>query len=257
MCLVVLAVGQNPDYPLVLAGNRDEFHSRPTADADWWPDRPGVLGGRDLEAGGTWLALHRSGRFATVTNYRDADSPASGLTSRGQLVTGFVEGDAAPREFVESIDGDAYAGFNLIVGDGEKLAYASNRGGGVRDLPAGLYGLSNALLDAPWHKVELSKRGLESLVRGGTPDDAALLELLEDRTRGPVDPAVAERLGESTAGAITAPFVVNPVYGTRCSTVVTLSRDSHWHFIERRFDRAGFATGESVYDFGPDSRRPA
>ncbi len=257
MCLVVLAVGKSPDYPLVLAGNRDEFHARPTADAHWWQDRPDVLGGRDLEAGGSWLALHRSGRFATVTNYRDADSPPSGLTSRGQLVTDFIEGNTTPRDFVDSVDGDAYAGFNLIVGDRDKLAYASNRGGGVRDLPAGLYGLSNALLDGPWHKVEHSKRGLASLIRGGKLDDTALLELLEDKTRGPVDPAEAVRLGETTASAITAPFVVNPEYGTRCSTVVTLSRDSRWHFVERRFDRAGFATGESVYDFGPGSRTPA
>ena len=257
MCLVVLAVRQSPDYPLVVAGNRDEFHARPTADAGWWTDRPDVLGGRDLEAGGSWLALHRRGRFATVTNYRDADSPPPGLTSRGQLVADFVEGDATPRKFVETVDGDAYAGFNLIVGDRHGVAYASNRGGGARELPAGVYGLSNALLDGPWHKVEHSKRGLLSLIRSGSLDDEAFLGMLNDRTQGPVDPAVADRLGETAARAITAPFVVNPEYGTRCSTLVTLSRDSCWHFVERRFDREGNVTGESVYDFEARSTTPA
>ena len=253
MCLVVLAIGQSPDYPLILAGNRDEFHARPTADAGWWPDKPDVLGGRDLEAGGSWLALHRRGRFATVTNYRDADAPAAGLESRGQLVTGFVEGDASARDYVDAVDGSAYAGFNLIVGDQNGIAYASNRGGGARELPAGLYGLSNTLLDGPWDKVERSKRGLASLIREDALDDESLLTLLGDRTQGPVEPAEAERLGDTTARAITAPFVVNPEYGTRCSTLVTRRSDSRWRLLERRFDPDGNQNGESVYEFEPVS----
>ena len=251
MCLVVLAIGQSSNLPLILAGNRDEFHARPTADAGWWPDKPDVLGGRDLEAGGSWLALHRRGRFATVTNYRDAEPPATGLQSRGQLVTGFVEGSASPRDYVDAVDGTAYAGFNLIVGDHESVAYASNRGGGVRDLPAGLYGLSNALLDGPWDKVERSKRGLAALLRNSAVDDESLFELLGDRVQGPVDPAEAERLGDTVARAITAPFIVNPRYGTRCSTLVTRTSDSRWRLLERRFDPVGNRSGDSIYEFEP------
>ncbi len=247
MCLVVIAIGQCPDYPLILAGNRDEFHARPTADAHWWTDKPDVIGGRDLEAGGTWLALHRSGRFATVTNYRDAEAPAAGLKSRGHLVTGFLDSDAKPRDYVNTIDGTGYAGFNLIVGDADGIAYASNRGGGVRTLPAGLYGLGNALLDGPWEKVERSKTALAALIRTATIDDESMMDLLQDRTPGHVDPAEAVRLGETTARAITAPFVVNPDYGTRCSTLVTLDRDSRWRLVERRFDAGGNRVGDSVY----------
>ncbi len=117
MCLVVLAIGQSKEYPLILAGNRDEFHSRPTQKADWWPDNPDVVGGRDLQAGGTWLALHRNGRFATVTNFRDAQPVSPRFRSRGHLVTEFLESDQPPLQYLEAIDGPAYAGFNLIVGD--------------------------------------------------------------------------------------------------------------------------------------------
>lgn len=249
MCLVVLAIGQSPDYPLILLGNRDEFHARPTADAEWWSDKPGVVGGRDLEAGGSWLALHRGGRFATVTNYRDAESPAAGLKSRGHLVTDYLEGDVTPRDFLLTIDGTDYAGFNLIVGDENGAAYGSNRGGGLRTLPSGLYGLSNALLDGPWDKVERSKRGLESLIRTADVDDESLLGLLRDTGPGDVDPAEADRLGETAARAITAPFIVMPGYGTRCSTLVTLDRDSRWRLVERRFDADGNRIGDSAYSF--------
>ena len=134
MCLIVLAIGQHPEYPLVLAANRDEFHARPTADADWWDDRPDVLGGRDLQAGGTWLAVSRTGRLATVTNFRDAKLPHSGPRSRGHLVTDFLESHARPDDYLDSVDEDAYAGFNLIVADDDGVAYLSNREEGKRIL---------------------------------------------------------------------------------------------------------------------------
>ncbi|MDH3481955.1 MAG: NRDE family protein, partial [Gammaproteobacteria bacterium] len=93
MCLVVLAVGQSQEYPLILAGNRDEFHARPTQKAHWWSDKPNIVGGRDLQAGGTWLALHRDGRYAAVTNFRDAEPVSPGFRSRGHLVMEFLESD--------------------------------------------------------------------------------------------------------------------------------------------------------------------
>ena len=110
MCLIALSVGQHPDYPLILAANRDEFHARPTKEAHWWPDKPDVVGGRDLQAGGTWLALHRDGRFATVTNYRDAMPSKPGHRSRGHLVTGFLDGKLSPEDYLATIDEDRYAG---------------------------------------------------------------------------------------------------------------------------------------------------
>ena len=250
MCLVVLAIGQSPEYPLVLAGNRDEFHARPTAAARWWADKPHILGGRDLQAGGTWLALHRNGRFATVTNYRDAVPVSPRFRSRGFLVTEFLETDDSPQRFAESLDGSAYAGFNLIIGDTDSVAYVSNRGAQARELEPGVYGLSNALLDGPWHKVEKSKRGLADLLQQQVVNESSLLRLLNDRNKATVSEVDTEYLDFDRAHAITAPFIVLPEYGTRCSTVVTADREGRWRLIERRFDAAGVARGDSRFSFG-------
>ena len=247
MCLVVVAIGRSTAYPLILAGNRDEFHARPSAEADWWTDHPDIVGGRDLQAGGTWLALHRHGRFATVTNYRDAELPARGLRSRGHLVADFLEADSSPQEYLENIDGSAYAGFNLIVGDTDNIAYCSNRGAGVRLLGNGVYGLSNALLDGSWDKVERSKQRLDALIESKTLDDERLLDMLSDRRPGQTDSNEAARLGDAAARAITAPFIVTPEYGTRCSTIVTRDADGRWHLVERRFDADGCVTGQSRF----------
>ena len=174
MCLIALALGKVPGYPLVMAANRDEFHARPTQDAHWWPDKPDVLGGRDLQAGGTWLALGRNGRFATVTNFRDAQPPQPQHRSRGHLVTGFLEGELAPEAYLATIEEDAYSGFNLIVGTGTEVAYLSNREDGMRNLTPSVYGLSNALLDGPWHKVESSKQQLSEMIDDNTVNESSL-----------------------------------------------------------------------------------
>jgi uncharacterized protein with NRDE domain len=249
VCLIVLAIGQHPEYALVLAANRDEFHARPTASAGWWEDRPDILGGRDLQAGGTWLAVSRSGRLATVTNFRDAKLPETGPRSRGHLVTDFLAAAASPDDYLDSIDEDAYAGFNLIVADGDEVAYLSNREEGKRSLSPGVYGLSNALLDGPWDKVERSKRRLDELLGNDDVSIATLLRLMDDRNRGPAGEVEHGRLDFDTAHAITAPFIVLPEYGTRCTTVVLVDSDGRWQFFERRFDSRGRCTGESEFSF--------
>jgi len=254
MCLIVLAVGQDPDLPLILAANRDEFHQRPAQAAHWWTDKPDIVGGRDLQAGGTWLALHRSGRFATVTNYRDAQPAAAGFRSRGHLVTGFLESDLAPLRYLDDIDEEAYAGFNLIVGDGKTIAYLSNREPGHRELGSGIYGLSNALLDGDWHKVRRSKQQLSQLVDSDAVNETSLLRLLADRERAPASDIESGDLGFTRAHAISAPFITMPDYGTRCSSTVLMDADGNWRFVERRFDATGKVTGESRFSFAAGVR---
>ena len=249
MCLVVLSIGQHPNYPLILAANRDEFHARPTQDAHWWPDKPDILGGRDLQAGGTWLAVHRDGRFATVTNYRDAKPTSPEYRSRGELVTGFVEGELDPGAYLETISEDDYAGFNLIVGAGTDVAYLSNREDGSRPLGQGTYGLSNALLDGPWDKVERSKRGLSVLIEDDAINEPSLFRLMDDRSKGPVEEVERGRLDFETAHRITAPFIVMENYGTRCTSVLLANKDGEWSFTERRFNPGGRMTGESRFSF--------
>ena len=153
MCLVVFGWQAHPDYRLILAGNRDESHRRPTQDAHWWPDDQSILAGRDLQAGGTWLGVNKSGRFATVTNFRE------GPRSHGQ-----------------------YAGFSLLVSDGNTMSYLSNRDDLESDLIPGVYGLSNASLDTPWPKVLRARSGLESLLNSNTANETELMRLLSDRT---------------------------------------------------------------------------
>lgn len=249
MCLVVLALGQDPNYPLILAANRDEFHARPTAELHWWDNQPEIVGGRDLQAGGSWLALSRRGRFATVTNFRDAEPPIARYRSRGELVAEFLACDLPPEAYLDTIDEGAYSGFNLIVGDAHSVAYLSNREDGRRTLGDGLYGLSNALLDGPWHKVEHSKQLLASLLQRDAVNTSMLMQLMNDRHRAPAADVEAGRLDFATAHAVTAPFIVMPEYGTRCTTVVLLDRDGRWQITERRFDPDGSATGETALSF--------
>ncbi len=249
MCLIVLAIEQHPEFPLILAANRDEFHARPAKNAHWWPDKPGIVGGRDLQAGGTWLALHRNGRFATVTNYRDAKPPSPKYRSRGHLVTDYLESDLAPSAFLDTVDEDAYAGFNLIVGTAGDVAYLSNREEGRRALGPSTYGLSNALLDGPWHKVESIKKKLSALLDADNVNETSLMRLMNNRSRGPVSEVEKGHLDFGTAHAITAPFIVMPDYGTRCTTLVLLDSDGTWHVAERRFDPAGQKAGESRLSF--------
>lgn len=250
MCLVVLGWQQHPDFPLVMAGNRDEFHSRPTENAHWWPDQPDILGGRDLQAGGTWLALHRNGRFATVTNYRDAELPSADFRSRGHLVTEFLNAESSTLDYLNSIDGARYAGFNLLVCDGESLGWYSNRSEGVKILPPGIYGLSNALLDSPWHKVRRARQGLEKLLAENRINESELFRLLADREKAPVNQIESARLPFATAHAISAPFIVLPDYGTRSSSVALLDSNCGWRFKERRFDALGHRSGESAFRIG-------
>jgi uncharacterized protein with NRDE domain len=244
MCLVVLAIHRHPDYPLILAANRDEFHARPAREAHWWQDRPHVFGGRDLQAGGTWLAISRNGRFATVTNYQDAKPSTPDSRSRGYLVTDFLDGDLAPRDYLATIEQGEYSGFNLIVGTPDDVGYLSNRGDGTRALGPGLYGLSNALLDGPWYKVERTRDRLETLLDAGDISETSLMRLMGDRERAPVERVVRGNLDFERAHAISAPFIVTPDYGTRCTSVILADKDGGWRFLERRFDASGGAIGE-------------
>lgn len=249
MCLVVFAWDAHPQYRLLLAANRDEFHARPSRALGWWPDRAGVLAGRDLQAGGSWLAVHRDGRFATVTNYREQARRVPGLESRGALVADFVAGSATPAAFVRSIPAERYAGFSLLAGDGEELWYVSNRGDGPTRLEPGVYGLSNAVLDTPWPKVVRSRDALGALIASGEPGESALIRLMADRTPVPADQVEPGELPFAEERALTAPFIVAADYGTRCTTTVGWRRDGRVSVCERRFDATGRATGDTRIGF--------
>lgn len=217
MCLIVVGWRVHPDYPLVVAANRDEFYARPTAPLGRWPDAPDVIGGLDLEAGGTWLGLSESGRFAAVTNVREPGM-AKGAQSRGALTRSFLTARSSASDYAAGIDGAQHSGFNLLLSDGDTLVYCSNRDGRPRPLAPGIYGLSNYLLDSPWPKLLAARqRFAEALPR--LPDESAFFDLLADQS------IVADENLPSTGVPIewerllSAIFVTSESYGTRASTV--------------------------------------
>lgn len=249
MCLLVVAHQVSADYPLIVAGNRDEFHRRPTQDAHWWPDKKQLLGGRDEQAGGTWLAVHRNGRFATVTNFRDAVPPSGKLRSRGHLITEFLASELAAADYLRGIEGDRYGGFNLLVADGSEMAYLSNRGADMQVLPPGVYGVANATLDTPWTKVLRSKAALSALIAEGRANETNLLRMLGDRERASVHEIKAGELSFERAHAMSSPFIVQPDYGTRCSSVLLKDQAGRVRFTEVRYRPDGQPAGRSEFQF--------
>jgi uncharacterized protein with NRDE domain len=240
MCLLLLAFGQHPRYRLVVGANRDEFYDRPTSAAGFWVDAPGVLAGRDLREGGTWLGITREGRFAALTNFRDSGSTRSEGPSRGHLVGRFLLGDEPPDAYLARVarNRDQYNGFSLITYSGDALCYYSNREKRVRVLPPGVYGLSNHLLDTPWPKVTRGKQVMtELLAEADRLIPEALFDLLADRNVAGDQELPATGVGIDQERWLSSLFVSSAVYGTRSSTVVLLDRQGEVTFLERTFNR--------------------
>jgi uncharacterized protein with NRDE domain len=221
MCLILVAWRVHPDYPLVVAANRDEFFSRPTAPAAFWKDAPQVLAGRDLEAGGTWMGVTRDGRFAALTNFRDPAQIRKDAPSRGRLVADFLTGSDAPQAYLQRTAGygSRCNGYNLLAGDGESLWWASNMGGEPCKLEPGVYGVSNHLLDTPWPKVGAGKTALAAAI-DRLPDDQALFELLRDDGIHPDATLPQTGVPLDWERLLSSAFVKSPGYGTRSSTVL-------------------------------------
>jgi uncharacterized protein with NRDE domain len=251
VCLILVAWRVHADYPLVVAANRDEFFARPTLPADFWTDAPDLLGGRDLDAGGTWLGCTRSGRFAALTNFRDPAGQRAGLPSRGQLTSDFLLGDSKPMAYLEQLASHAAAwnGFNLLVGDGQTLCCFSNVSGVPHALAPGVYGLSNHLLDTPWPKVAAAKSALLASL-DALPDPAPLFALLRNASIHPDEQLPHTGVGLDWERILSAAFVVAPNYGTRCSTVLLKRKDGCITFDELTWLPGAMPGGRARFCFG-------
>jgi uncharacterized protein with NRDE domain len=250
MCLVLIAWRGAAKYPCVIAANRDELHSRPTAAAHWWQSRPPILAGRDLSAGGTWLGMTRTGRFAALTNYRDPEQRRPGTPSRGTLVESILlSGESLERslEHLRGVSAD-YNGFSLLFSDGERLAIYESASGRGRVLGPGIYGLSNHLLDTPWPKVLTAKSRLSKALADLSTTDA-VLALLRDDAPAPDDQLPRTDVGLEWERLLSSAFVRAPEYGTRCSTVVRIDERRHACFDEWSWDAAGEPTGAVSLQF--------
>jgi len=262
MCLIAFAWQRHPRYPLVLIANRDEFHARPAAAAGFDPEAAGVYGGRDLVEGGGWLQVSTRGRLAAVTNVRTGLKPTKKPRSRGWLVRDFVRGKARAVEFTAATKRTAgeHGPFNLLLWDGDVLAFASNHPGPEhRMVSPGIHAMSNGALDAAWPKSGHATRALESWLASAPGnadrmDQAALAPLfdaLADTTVAPDALLPDTGVGVALERALSPPFVAGDTYGTRCSSVVLIGADN-CVFAERRFEPNAAAAGESFVNLPLD-----
>jgi uncharacterized protein with NRDE domain len=254
MCLLVLAWRAHPRYRMVVAANRDEFHARPAAPLAPWPNSSGIVGGRDLQAGGAWFAVDSAHRLGIVTNFREFGRHRRSAPSRGGLIPAYLSGTRSPGAHLQVLEADApgYSGFNLLLADRDSLWYASNRADQfARELPPGIYGLSNEFLDTPWPKLVRVRARFETLLQSSSADPtslaADLFSMLADRETAPPDSVPPGDLTPEWARKLSAPFVLDANYGTRCSTVLTVSDQGTMRIIERRFDSEGTQTGQSEH----------
>lgn len=250
MCLIVFAWRHHPVYPLIVAANRDENHTRPATPLHWWQDCPDLLAGRDLEGGGTWMGIRKNGRFAALTNYRDMSRIIPGAPTRGLLVRDcLLSGDdtMTTLERVAAIS-PQYSPFNLLVSDGSTLGIHESSIGATRLLQPGLYGLSNHLLDTPWPKLLRARRHFKPAI-GTLPDPAAMLALLRDDTPAPDDELPQTGVSPEWERALSPVFIRTPGYGTRCSTLLTVDRQDRVSMHEWRWTPAGEFAGEERHGF--------
>ena len=247
MCVAAVAWSTHPKWQLVAIGNRDEFHARPAAPLARWPN--GIIAGRDLQSGGTWLGVSAQGRFALVTNLRGYAPPDPDAVSRGALVTDQLTG-TGPYGDPASVQLGDFNPFNLIVASQTEAHFLSNRPDDIRTtLANGIYGLSNGALDEPWPKTLALKAALGDWLNADSADFAPLFAALGNETLANIGLHSATPSDVPQEAADTPPFIRNAVYGTRCSTVVAIDRKGNGMIVERRFDARSEAAGETSLGF--------
>ncbi len=243
MCLILFLYKKHKKHKLILAANRDEFYARPTESISRWNSGPGIIAGKDLEAGGTWMGISGKGRFAALTNFRDPKSVKKDALSRGFLVSDFLHvKDLPPEKYLESVSRkkDFFNGFNLLAGDEDDFFYFSNREGIIRKLGPGIYGLSNHLIDTPWPKVEKGKSNLEKLVESGDFENPEnVFSMLGDR-EVPSDSLLPETgMGIEWERLLAPLFIQSEIYGTRSSSFLVIDYDGSGFVMERSWLKKG------------------
>jgi uncharacterized protein with NRDE domain len=241
-----MAFKHHPDYPMIIAANRDEYHARPSAKAQFWNDKPAILAGRDLQAGGTWLGISKHGRFAAVTNFHEHLSGPVPPLSRGALVIDYLESDMTSQEYEYHIlkNGNAYQGFTLVCGAFNDMYWCSNRSNACEQITPGVHGLSNLLFNDNSYKVMRGRESLNNLV--SRPDSISLEDLfsiLGDRTVEWHNDITEDTSSHSPI------FITGKEFGTRCSTVILIDINGKVNFSERTFSPEGARTKTVKYEF--------
>ncbi len=240
MCLIVVAHQVHPRYPLLLAANRDEFRQRPTQRMHHWP-QPNMLAGKDLQAGGTWLGVSSDGRWAALTNYRDGRNKSVGGPSRGHICTDFIEQDMSALGFAQQLSQQSYAGFNVLLWDGDNLVYyGSQNEQAPQVLEPGVYGLSNAHLDTDWPKVNTVKTGMANLLDESEVAHQHLQSIMFNNQLAADHMLPDTGIPLAWEQRLSACFIDAPEmdYGTRTCISLLQNQQGQLHIKERDFDIA-------------------
>lgn len=246
MCLLAIAWNTHPRWRLLLAGNRDEFHGRPTAPLAAWPHPPGILAGRDLRSGGTWVGLDRRGRCAAVTNVRDPAATVTQGPSRGGLPAGFLGSDRSAADHARSLLADAatYTPFNLLLIDAAACLYLGNHPNArMQTVPAGVHGLSNGALDEPWPKTRRLCQVLTEHAQAGETELEPLWQALADERTAADSELPDTGVGLDLERLLSPAFIRGTQYGTRASTLIAIDHAGHGWIEERRFGPDGVFLG--------------
>ena len=241
MCLLFFSYRTTPGYRLVVAANRDEFFSRPTAPLGFLDKEKTILAGRDLRGGGTWLGITAQLKFAAITNYRETTANQTDAPSRGEILIDYLTSQLAAGTYIQSLASKAhrYNGFNLILGDSEELYYYSNRSLEPQLLCPGFYGLCNNLLDVPWPKLIRGKQLLRPhMVESNKIDPDKIFGLLEDSHHPSEDQLPDTNVGLDWERLLSTIFIDGVDYGTRSSAVITVTYTGTIEFVEKTVQRS-------------------
>lgn len=240
MCLITFAYKSHPKYNLILAGNRDEFYGRPTRKAQFWTEEkyPDILAGKDLKGGGTWLGVHKDGRWGALTNYRDPKIQKEDPPTRGELVLDFLKSGKSAMDYLQEVTQKAeeYNGFNLLLWDAKGFYHYSNQNKKVTNISDGIHGISNALLDTPWPKLTSANRQLTEIIKKQEIDKEQLFKLLKDERKAPEEELPVTGIPKELEKAVSSIFIKTENYGSRCSTVLLIDNEGNIDFTERSYE---------------------
>ncbi|XP_036454265.1 transport and Golgi organization protein 2 homolog isoform X1 [Colossoma macropomum] len=253
MCIIFFKFDPRPAsknaYRLILAANRDELYNRPSKAADFWGSSKEILSGLDLEEGkegGSWLGITKRGKLAALTNYLEG-RPNPDAQGRGFLVSNFLTDSLDSFSYLRKVasEGHLYNGFNLLTADfrasEDTVCYYGNKGSPepIRLKAAGIYALSNSLLETPWRKLQHGKRRFTSVVDKTLPPEGLVQELLhvlndeELNSPDPMQESQGVGYSKTMLQALSAVCVRSPGYGTRTNTVILIDSEDNVSFTER------------------------
>jgi uncharacterized protein with NRDE domain len=251
MCLIIFAKNKHPKYKLIIAANRDEFFSRSTLVADFWEEDRSILGGRDVQSGGTWFGINKNGRFIAITNYRDPKNEKKEAKSRGELSKKFLSQNLNVSDFLADVSKDRYKynGFNLLLSDDnfENLYHYSNVTDVSMKIDDGIHGLSNHLLDSPWPKIQKGKKSLKSILQSDSINSAEIFTMLKNGTEAPDNSLPGTGISYDLEKKLSPVFISLKGYGTRCSTALIVDASGQLSFQEISYNEHKQVISEKKY----------